>query len=232
MAWQVIQGDCLDVMRGMDAASVDAVVCDPPYGIAYQSSWRTDKAKRKPPIANDAHPFIWWLYPAYQLTKPGGCLVCFCHWREAEAFRWAIEIAGYTIKSQVIWDREWHGMGDLRGQFAPQHDVIWFAAKGKYTFPGTRPKSVLRSARITGEALVHPTEKPVDLMRQCVRSVTPPGGTVLDPFTGSGSTGCAAVLEGFDFVGIEMDAEYCEIARRRIAHWAGEDLPLLAEVRG
>lgn len=64
----------------------------------------------------------------------------------------------------------------------------------------------------------HPTVKPTALMRYLVRLVTPPGGIVLDPFMGSGSTGKAAALEGFSFVGIELDAEYLEIARRRIEH--------------
>jgi len=62
----------------------------------------------------------------------------------------------------------------------------------------------------------HPTVKPTDLMRYLCRLVTPPGGTVLDPFMGSGSTGKAAVLEGFDFIGIELDPEYCKIAEARI----------------
>ena len=65
----------------------------------------------------------------------------------------------------------------------------------------------------------HPTVKPTDLMRYLVRLVTPLNGTVLDPFTGSGSTGKAAVLEGFSFIGIEQSAEYVEIAKARIA-WA------------
>ncbi|WP_419721090.1 DNA-methyltransferase [Pectobacterium brasiliense] len=63
----------------------------------------------------------------------------------------------------------------------------------------------------------HPTVKPTDLMRYLCRLVTPPGGVVLDPFMGSGSTGKAAVLEGFNFIGIEREAEYIEIARARIA---------------
>jgi site-specific DNA-methyltransferase (adenine-specific) len=63
----------------------------------------------------------------------------------------------------------------------------------------------------------HPTVKPTALMRYLCRLVTPPGGFVLDPFAGSGSTGKAAVCEGFDFVGIEREAEYVEIARARIA---------------
>jgi site-specific DNA-methyltransferase (adenine-specific) len=67
-----------------------------------------------------------------------------------------------------------------------------------------------------GVKSTHPTVKPIALMRWLCRLVTPPGGLVLDPFAGSGSTGCAAVLEGFKFLGIEREAEYVEIARRRI----------------
>jgi site-specific DNA-methyltransferase (adenine-specific) len=68
----------------------------------------------------------------------------------------------------------------------------------------------------------HPTVKPTDLMRYLCRLVTPPDGLVLDPFTGSGSTGKAAMLEGFRFVGCELSAEYIEIARARIGHAAGQ----------
>jgi site-specific DNA-methyltransferase (adenine-specific) len=66
----------------------------------------------------------------------------------------------------------------------------------------------------------HPTVKPINLMGWLTRLVTPPGGLILDPFLGSGSTGCAAVLEGFDFLGIEGEPEYVAIAEARIAFWA------------
>jgi len=86
--------------------------------------------------------------------------------------------------------------------------------------PSTKEKSAglaaLGSARNP-----HPTVKPIELMRWLCRLITPPGGTVLDPFAGSGTTGCAAVLEGFDFVGIEQSEEYAEVARARIKHWSG-----------
>jgi tRNA G10 N-methylase Trm11 len=67
---------------------------------------------------------------------------------------------------------------------------------------------------------VHPTVKPIALMRWLVRLVTPPGGLVLDPFTGSGTTGCACALEGFDFLGFEREAEYVEIAKARVTWWS------------
>ena len=70
----------------------------------------------------------------------------------------------------------------------------------------------------------HPTVKPLTLMRYLCRLVTPPEGIVLDPFMGSGTTGIAACLEGFNFVGIELEEEYLEIARYRIAHWGDYEI--------
>ena len=69
---------------------------------------------------------------------------------------------------------------------------------------------------------IHPTVKPVDLMKYLCRLVTPPEGVVLDPFMGSGTTGIAAKVEGFDFIGIEMDREYLAIAEARIGYWVEE----------
>lgn len=69
-------------------------------------------------------------------------------------------------------------------------------------------------------ANTHPTCKPIDLMRWLCRLITPPGGKILDPFMGSGTTGCGALLEGFEFIGIEMNPDYCEIARRRMNYWS------------
>jgi len=84
-----------------------------------------------------------------------------------------------------------------------------------------------KASKADREGSTHPTVKPTDLMRYLCRLVTPPGGLVLDPFAGSGSTGKGAILEGFRFVGIEREAEYVEIARRRIAHAVPDQLGLL-----
>ena len=66
----------------------------------------------------------------------------------------------------------------------------------------------------------HPTVKPIALMRYLIKLVTPPGGLVCDPFTGSGTTLCAAVIDGYQYIGIDMTPEYIEIAKRRVAYWA------------
>ena len=82
-----------------------------------------------------------------------------------------------------------------------------------------------------GEGNVHPTVKPIDLMRYLCRLITPPNGTVLDPFMGSGTTGIAATQEDFNFIGIEMDEEYLKIANHRISTWVEEKQELIIEQR-
>jgi DNA modification methylase len=77
-----------------------------------------------------------------------------------------------------------------------------------------------KASRADREGSTHPTSKPTELMRWLIKLVTPPGGLVLDPFCGGGSTGVAAVAEGFRFIGIEQDADYVEISKRRIANVA------------
>lgn len=209
-------GDCLEVLRSLPSSSVDSVITDPPYGIDYQSARRTDKTEWKPKIAGDAAPFVWFLYDAARVMKDDGCLLCFCRWDVQEAFRASIKWAGLEVKSQIVWDREVHGMGDLTGSPAPTHDVIWFATKGKYSFPAARPKSIVRSQRLSGAELAHPNQKPLSLMRRLIRDYVPADGLILDPFGGSGTTGCAAVAERRRAILIEVNDEYAGLCERRI----------------
>jgi site-specific DNA-methyltransferase (adenine-specific) len=213
---RLILGDCLEVMKTLPDKSVDAVITDPPYGIAFQSAWRIDKNEWRPKIANDTKPFTGWLRDAFRITAEAGCLICFCRWDVQEDFRKAIVLSGWSVKSQIVWDRMCHGMGDLSSAFAPQHDVMWFGIKGEFAFPGARPVSVFRDMRVAPDKLVHPNEKPVSLMRALSSSVARRGGVVFDPFMGSGTTGVACVQAGRDFIGIEIDQGYFSIAERRI----------------
>ncbi len=212
--YTVIQGDALSLLRSMPDNSVQAIIADPPYGVNYQSQWTGTERFKK--IANDKHPFIWWLYDAYRVLAENHALVCFCDWRTQEAFRQAIEIAGFTVKSQVIWHRDWHGMGDLKGAFGPDHDVIWFATKGRFTFPGARPTSVFSYRRPAPTQIQHPNEKPVELMLRLVTALTVSGEIVLDPFCGSGVVGEACVRLSRRFIGFDLDPDYAALSDNRI----------------
>lgn len=143
-------GDCMDVLRTIKTNSVDAVIVDPPYGMDYQSSRRAVSFAR---ILNDKHPFIWFIHDAFRVCKDAGALLCFCIGRTQETFRGAIATAGFKVRSQVVWDRMVHGQGDCLRSFAPQHDVMWFATKNGFRFPGGRPKSVLRHRKVASGAL-------------------------------------------------------------------------------
>ena len=218
---RLYHGDAMRVLNALPPESVQAVITDPPYGIAYQSAWRTDKAKRHAKIAGDDLPCVWWLPAAARCLSVGGCLVCFCRWDVAEAFRSAIGWAGLDVVAQLVWDRMVHGMGDLTGEPAPQHDLMWFAVKGRYALPGRRPTSVYREQRLSGDELTHPCEKPVGLMADIASDFAPPDGTVLDPFMGSGTTGIGCMQTGRKFIGCELDPTHYATALRRLRHADG-----------
>jgi DNA modification methylase len=210
-----LHGDAIDVMRRLPDEYVDAVITDPPYGISFQSGQRV-VSKKFDHIKNDDQPYIWWLRDAASLLKSGGCLLCFCRWDTAEAFRLAIRWAGLKVTAQLVWDRVVHGMGDLTGAPSPQHDLVWFAAKGRYQLPGRRPTTVYRAQRSGTNNLVHPNEKPVDLFRRLVRDYVPENGLVLDPFSGSGATLMACRMESRRCIAIDLDPSYARLSQARL----------------
>jgi DNA modification methylase len=114
-------------------------------------------------------------------------------------------VVGATIESTTVRDAASGGVENTR---------LRYEAKAS--------KSERTAGLPDGMAASHPTVKPINLMRYLVRLVTPPGGVVLDPFAGSGTTLIAAQLEGFDSVGIERELEYVELIRARCEHWASQ----------
>jgi hypothetical protein len=146
------------------------------------------------------------------------------------------EHAAEALDEQTI--NKLHGAGKARSGSAKPKDTpknLYGATNntgGMYRF-GSRFFYIAKASRAEREAglnapdgeraCTHPTVKPIALMRHLVRLVTPKGGTVLDPFMGSGSTGCAAMLEGMRFVGIDITAEYVDIAERRIQHYLNQN---------
>lgn len=214
---RIFHGDCLEVLPTLPDGFADAIVTDPPYGIDYQATRRKDRRRWLPKIANDRRPFIWFLREAFRVLKDQGAMLCFVRFDVEPDFRRAMALAGFSPKAQLIWDKVAHGVGDCHGDFAPRHENIIFAAKGRFTFPGGRPTTVLRHPRVNPRDLVHPNEKPVALLEQLIGAVTKPGEIVLDPFLGAGATACAAQRIGRRFVGVELDGKYVDIATARVA---------------
>lgn len=220
MSFELFNQDCISKMMDLKKGSFDLVIADPPYGINYQSSSKTDRSKRHNKLKNDNLPFIWFLKQAYDLLKEDRPIVVFSSWLHQDIFKQAMLCAGFEIKSHVIWDRKTHGMGDLKSSFAPRHEIIWFGVKGKYKFQNGRPKSVLpymsvSSASYNGD-LPHPTMKPVPLLNEILEKLSKEGDLVLDPFMGSGSTGVSCVETNRNFVGIELDRDFFKYSKQRI----------------
>ncbi|SLK03930.1 DNA-methyltransferase [Novosphingobium mathurense] len=195
-------GDCRDVLPTLP--KVDAVVTDPPYGMAYASGYATDalwSAGRT--IAGDESSEVRDEVLAWAAGRP---TLCFGTWRVARPT---------STKMVLIWDKGGAlGMGDLSIPWKPDHEEIYVLGKG---FCGNRDSgSVIRHPPVQSMAKngrLHPTEKPVGLIKILLRKVP---GTILDPFMGSGTTGVAAVQMGRDFIGIEREEKYFNIACKRI----------------
>ena len=222
--WQVITGDCLEVMRGMDAGSVDAVITDPPYGIAYASSWKTRMNGEPRKTRANFGPDVFnaeWIPNAYHLLKEDAYLYCFTRWDVAHLWRDAFLAAGFKMGQRLVWDKAHWKMGDLRHYGSQVEDVLVVYKGGPAMFPGGigRRGNLFRfsSGYLPEGQVDHPTQKPVALMAQFVNDSTRPGDLILDPFCGSGTTGVACVQTGRRFIGIEIDEGYADIARARIA---------------
>jgi len=213
----VNQGDCLEVMKGIPDKSIDSIIVDPPYGIDYQSAWSSDRTRWKKKILNDKTPFITWTDEAFRILKDDSGLLCFTRWDTEQQFRDALTKSGFKCKQQIIWDKVVHGMGDLKGDFASQHENIIFATKGRFIFKGKRPKSIFRFQRVTSDKLVHPNEKPIELLEALVNAITIENDLVLDCFAGAGTTGVACKNLNRNFILIEQDENYCKIANSRLS---------------
>lgn len=214
---QISNNDCIEDMKNMESGSIDCIITDPPYGINFQSN-RSINGPRYDVLHQDDEVNTIFLNEAFRVIKDGGGLLLFTDWKVSEKWKTAIENAGFQIKSQVVWNRLHHGMGDLKGAFAPMHDLIWYACKGRRIFVNGRPKSVFEHKRPSpSQDFGHPTCKPVDLMKDLILAIDDGSdGIIYDPFMGSGSTGVAAISLGRKFIGSEISKEYFDIATKRM----------------
>ena len=214
---RMYNADCLTVMRDLPSESFDMCLTDPPYGIGFSLLQRENNTEGFEKILNDERPFVWWLFDAARLLKEGGCLVCFCRWDVAEAFRLAIGWAGLEVKQQLIWDKGNWSMGDLEGAPGTQHEMMWFAVKGRFRLPGKRPSSIYPFARVSADKMIHPNEKPPALLRKLLHDYTRQGDAVLEPFGGSGSTGMTCYSEGRLCFMTELDPGHYANQKKRFA---------------
>jgi site-specific DNA-methyltransferase (adenine-specific) len=239
-AVRLFNGDCLNVLKTLDAGSIDAVVADPPYGKRFHDGGVGGAVSDKWPslapsrfqgrkIHGDEKPSTGVCQELFRVLKDGSAAYVFSQWMTETAWIDAIRDAGFAVRNRIIWAKPFKGAGDLKTTFGPQHESIIYASKGRHELAGKRegdvwfepvgPDGCFRKGK------VHPNQKPVDLISWLLSKSAAEGMTVLDPFMGSGSTGVACARAGIDFIGCEIDPTYFAVAERRIAD-ASNTLPL------
>ena len=212
-------GDCLEVMKEIPSNSVDLVVTDPPYLIAYKTGHRKDKS----------HPFCSEIQgdrdrelisnsikELYRILKEDSAMYIFCSWKSVEYFKAQVIEAGFSIKNLIVWVKNNWTAGDLQAGFGQQYELILLCNKGRKCFNGKRLTDVWHFDRVSGKKQVHQNEKPVDLLMQCIEKHSNEGDTVLDAFMGVGSTGVACKMLNRNFIGIEIEEGYFKVAKERL----------------
>lgn len=234
-------GDALTVLAEIEPVRAAALICDPPYcsGGFSEAAKRSAKCQGlRSEVLREIEWFggdnmtsagLQWLLRGTAVlfkkhaANKGATASFFCDWRMIPMLTPAIESAGLRFQAMPVWDKQAPGLGT---GFRATHECILHFSIDTPEYHSKQHGNVLRSPRASSEDREHPTQKPLKVMRPIIEVQSPLGGTVLDPFMGSGSTGVAALELGRRFVGIEHDPTHFETACRRMREVSGDAGPL------
>ena len=212
-------GDCLEVMKNIPDKHIDLIVTDPPYLIKYKTNYRKNKSHDFcSEILNDdnyelIHKYI---IECYRILKDDKAMYMFCNCNHVDYFKQELEKAGFNIKNMIIWVKNNWTAGDLRAQFGKQYEILFLVNKGRCLFNGKRITDIWKFNRVIGKGQYHQNQKPLDLIKLCIEKHSNKGDLVFDGFMGSGTTGVACKELNRNFIGIELDDKYFNIAKERI----------------
>ena len=227
-------GDCIEVMRTLAPGSADCIITDPPYcsggfteasrrsatkhGQTGDSAWRYDNEDGW--IFGDNMGTMGLVYllrsmmvQADRILAPGRSVLVFCDWRMVPALAPALESTGFRWSTTVVWNKGYVLLGN---GFRNQHEFILHFTKGSGDFYSKTIGNVITCKPVAVSKRIHPNQKPVKLIQTLIDVACPPGGTVLDPFQGSGVTGSAALSSGRKFIGIDKDGYWIKQSEPRL----------------
>ena len=212
----MLHGDCLAILPQLAGGSANFVLTDPPY----LANYRSRDGRSVPNDDNDA-----WLAPAFaelhRVLARDTFMVSFYGWPHADRFLAAWRAAGFRVIGHFVFPKRYTS---ATRHVRYQHECAYLLAKGFPREPAWPIGDVI-DWTYSGNKL-HPTQKPLPVLLPLIETFSAPGGLVLDPFAGSGSTLAAAKMLGRVFTGIELDAGYHRLAVQRLAGM--ENMPAAA----
>ena len=224
-------GDCLLRLKELSTESVDAVLTDPTYSSGGLSLAVKQQAPAKkyqlsgtkksyPPMLGDNKDqrsfTVWailWLSECWRIARDGAPLMVFTDWRQLPSVTDAIQGAGWLWLGIVPWNKR--SCRPSIGRFRQQCEYVVFGSKGKLKAETSKCLPGLYDHPVIPQHKVHITGKPVDLFAELLEA-SRPGGTVLDPFIGGGTTALAALKTGRKCIGVELSKDYFDLSVGRI----------------
>ena len=244
---QILAGDCIEIMNALPENSVDLIFADPPYNLQLKGDLHRPDNSKVDAVDDHWDQFSGfaaydrftrdWLAAARRILKPNGAIWVIGSYHNIFRVGAELQNQGFWILNDVVW-RKANPMPNFRGKrLTNAHETMIWASKsegGKYTFNYEALKSLNEGVQMRSDwvlpictggerlkdaegAKAHPTQKPEALLHRVLIGSTNPGDVVLDPFFGTGTTGAVAKMLGRDFIGIEREAAYREVAEKRIA---------------
>jgi len=220
-------GDCLEILREFPKESIDLILTDPPYGISKEhnfDSMKDRKNKRTGTFFGDWDVFNiknWEII--VNPTKKSSSIISFMSFEQYKNFTETIEKCNFEIKDRLIWEKTNPFPKNRDRRYVINIELIVWAVKkkAKWIFNRQNPKyetCVLRFSSESGAKFkrYHPTQKPLKLIKYLLKIHSNENNLVLDPFLGSGTTAVACEKLNRRWIGIEINPEYCEIAKKRI----------------
>ena len=213
---KLLHGDCLELMKDIPDKSIDMILTDPPYLKAYSTGYRKGVARKTTEIQND-HVFDFdSVFTEYKrVTKPDAHIYIFGCWQTSSYFAETLS-KYFKLKNRLIWVKNNWTAGDLFWTYGQSYEEIWYASNGRKKLNGGRDRDCLFYHRVAGKQQRHLNQKPVALLEYLIAKSTNENDVILDSFMGSGSTGIACINTKRNFIGIEKDDTYFEIAKSRI----------------
>jgi len=218
----LIHGDCLEEMKKIPDKSINLVVTDPPYGVEYDgghfhSGDVNIKRAREKLVGDKDFDYTPFLIECKRLLQDDGSIYCFYAMSRTYEIHKAIRDAGLKLLYVLVWRKTNARYAAMFARYKHNYEpFVWLSKGTPLKWRGDTRQTTCWDIRANSQNIFHPTQKPTNLMGLAIRNSTDEEDIVLDPFMGSGTTGVACKELNRKFIGIEINKDYYEIAKKRI----------------